>query len=60
MNCRNIELCCWWNWPEAAASGLSARYKRETKGSIFHKRASEQFLGSDCCCRIPHVLLLSL
>lgn len=60
VNCRNAELCCRWNWPEAAASGLSARYRRENKGSVFDKRASEQFLGSDCCCRIPNLLLLWL
>lgn len=60
VNCRNIEFCCRWNWPEAAASGLSARYRRENKGSVFNKRASEQFLGSDCCCAIPHLLLLWL
>lgn len=26
---------------------------RENGGSVFNKRASEQFLPSDCCCRIP-------
>lgn len=39
---------------------ISPLRRGEDKGSVFNKRASEQFLGSDCCCRFPHLLLLCL